>query len=97
MRLLKKHFIGHRRTNNQSVSVAFYIAFTQPLLLSRFTVVTELQQAFRLIGLKIKFCPQQRTCEKRVSYMHIQLTNSKKTKLLKQLRMCQFPTLLHSD
>lgn len=59
MRLLKKHFIGHRRTNNQSVSVAFYISFTQPLLFLCFSIVTELQQAFGLIGLKIKFGPQQ--------------------------------------
>lgn len=54
MRLLKKHFIGHRGTNNQSVSVAFYVSFTQPLLFSCFSVVTELQQAFGLIGIKIK-------------------------------------------
>lgn len=27
MRLLKKHFIGHRRTNNQSVSVALVFTF----------------------------------------------------------------------
>lgn len=52
MRLLKKHFIGHRGTNNQSVSVAFYVSFTQPLLFSCFSVVTELQQAFGLIGIR---------------------------------------------